>query len=297
MNRCLVAVLVLIGWPYAALGEPMDPHSLCMPRGPAPKAGYQGYHEAANAPGQQVISGVPGYVWRDGCGPTAAGMVVGYWDGAGFGALIPGDASSQTLAVNQAMASDGHYADYSTPLDYAPDPIQPDKSEAPPGDEHASDSVADFMETSFSSLDLYYGWSYYSRVDNALRGYTQYVNTTYGADYQYESWNESWGTFTWDRFVDEIDANSPLVFLVDSDGDGGTDHFVTAIGYRDTQGYPEYACLDTWDPAGQIRWERFRERAAGNEWGIHGATYFHITPEPASVCLLLAGGLFLLWRR
>ena len=29
------------------------------------------------------LSGVPGYAWRHGCGPTAVGMVVGYYDGNG----------------------------------------------------------------------------------------------------------------------------------------------------------------------------------------------------------------------
>ena len=64
-----------------------------------------------------------------------------------------------------------------------------------------------------------------------------------------------------------------MVFLVDTDGDDSTDHFVAAIGYRDTQGYEEYACLDTWTPAGHIRWERFREMNSGVTWGIRGATY------------------------
>jgi len=30
------------------------------------------------------ISGVPYYPWRDGCSPTAAGMVLGYWDSHGY---------------------------------------------------------------------------------------------------------------------------------------------------------------------------------------------------------------------
>lgn len=30
-----------------------------------------------------TILGVPGYVWRHGCGPTAVGMVAGYWDAKG----------------------------------------------------------------------------------------------------------------------------------------------------------------------------------------------------------------------
>jgi len=30
------------------------------------------------------ISGVPNYIWRNGCAPIAAGMVLGYWDSHGY---------------------------------------------------------------------------------------------------------------------------------------------------------------------------------------------------------------------
>ena len=253
-----------------------DAHSLYMPTGPAPEEGYEPYRVPLSGEAQKLIADVPGYGWRHGCGPTAAGMVIGYWDGQGAASLIPGDASYQTYAVNQAIAtgngSNTHYSDYSLPLDYMPGPIQPDKSET--GGAHASDCLADFMNTSWSARNNYYGWSWFSDVDDSLRDYTDWANTTYGTSYTCISWNQSWGDFTWAKFMAEIDADRPMVFLVDTDGDRSTDHFVTAIGYRDVMGYPEYACLDTWSPAGSVRWERFRGLASGNDWGIYGATYY-----------------------
>jgi hypothetical protein len=267
----------------AAAQVPEDAQSLCLPTGPPPTGGYEPYLGGVSQRGVVVISGVPAYLWHHGCGPTAAGMVIGYWDWYGFYQLIPGDASTQTPWVDEAIASTGHYQDYSLPLDYAPDPIQPDRSEPPPGDEHPSDSLGDFMNTSWSSRSNYYGWSWYSDVDNALLGYTSYANNAYGAAYTATAWNEAWGTFTWADFVAEINAYRPMVFLVDSNGDGATDHFVTAIGYRDIYGYQEYACLDTW--ATGVRWERFRAMSPSYAWGIYGATFYHIQAPTGACCL------------
>jgi hypothetical protein len=80
----------------------------------------------------EVTLSAPGYLWRHGCGPTAVGMVVGYYDGQGYEDLIPGEAATQTSDVNQAIASGGnssspnppgseeHYEDYARPQDSWP---------------------------------------------------------------------------------------------------------------------------------------------------------------------------------
>ncbi len=245
-----------------------------------------------------LMTGVPGYAWRHGCGPTAVGMVVGYYDGYGFPELIPGDASTQTTAVNQAMASQNtvsdplHYEDYSLPMDSGQPAPLPDRSEDPPGDEHPDDSIADYMHTSWSSNGNYYGWSYSSRIGLSFTGYINQMAPQYQATYQNYY---SLSSLTWEVLMGEIDNNRPMVFLVDTDGNGGTDHFVTIVGYRDSGGYQEYGCLDTWSPASVVRWERFRSMAAGSPWGIWGGTRFSIvdpmeptptpTVTPGPVCI------------
>jgi hypothetical protein len=287
----VVCVFLVSGTGMAGAGvEPDEAHSLYMPVNPGLGTG----NSPATGTGTQfLISGVPGYAWHHGCGPTAAGMVIGYYDTHGFGQLIPGDASTQTAAVDEAIASTEHYNDYSLPIDSKPN-LLADLSEPPPGDEHADNCLADFMQTSFSSRNSYYGWSYMTDVDDALEDYTAWANLTYGASYVADSTND-YG-LTWAEFTAEMNANRPMVLLVDSSGDGDTDHFVTAIGYRDTEGYPEYACLDTWSPVDQVRWERFRGLGEGN-WSIYGGTYYSITPEPATLALLGLGGLGLVVRR
>ena len=45
----------------------------------------------------------------------------------------------------------------------------------------------------------------------------------------------------WDSFTAAVDAGEPVELLVDTDANGTTDHFVTAIGYDDTPGALRYA--------------------------------------------------------
>jgi hypothetical protein len=289
--RAVVCVFLVSAVGIVQAGvEPDEAHSLYMPVNPGLGPGNP---PVTGGGTQFLISGVPGYAWHHGCGPTAAGMVIGYYDTHGFGKLIPGDASTQTAAVDTAIASSEHYNDYSLPIDSKPN-LLPDLSELPAGDEHADNCLADFMQTSFSARGNYYGWSYMSDVDDALEDYTAWSNLTYGASYVADSTSD-YG-LTWAEFTAEMDANRPMVLLVDTNGDGGTDHFVTAIGYRENEGDREYACLDTWSPVDQVRWETFRDLGEG-AWGISGGTYYSITPEPATLALLGLGGLGLAARR
>ena len=229
---------------------------------------------------EKVISSPP-YLWRHGCGPTALGMVIGYYDERGYDKLVSGNASTQTNAVNQAIASQGdvahprHYEDYSLPRDDSTPTILLDKSEPPVGDEHPSDCIADFMKTSWSAANNRYGWS---RAENVAPSFISYVNMrnpAYGPTYGY--YKASTGTMTWSVLTTEIDNNRPMVFLVDTNADGQTDHFITVIGYRD-QPSQQYGCWDTWYTT--VRWENFQMIANGVPWGISRGWSFYLAPPP-----------------
>ena len=244
--------------------------------------------DAPAAAGEVLLGAVPAYKWRDGCAPTSVGMVLGYWDASGFPDLIAGDASTQTAAANQAIASHGsssapgHWEDYAQPKEYAGSGVLDDKSEEPEGDEHASDSIADFMQTSRSVRGLSYGWSFTSMVGPAFADYVALADpptTVTAKDYYYDGYTAHRLTFA--VLQAEIDAGRPLVLYVDSSGDGVSDHAVTGIGYRETGGYPEYACWDTWFTS--VRWSRFREVSSGYAWGVNGGTAFSLTPSDPSV--------------
>ena len=212
---------------------------------------------------RRTINGVVEYIWRHGCGPTAAGIVMGYWDRNGFPDLVQGNSNTQTAQVNAMIASDQHYADYSLPLDGNTSTILRDRSQL--GGAHASNCLADFMHTSWSSDNLRYGWTYFDMIDDGIRNYTDSVGYS-----GFNAWNETWGAFTWNDFTYEIDNNRSMVFLVDTNADGSTDHFVPAIGYDSTT--RQYACHDTWSGTG-VRWFDFAQISSGQSWGIYGATF------------------------
>lgn len=216
---------------------------------------------------QVVISDVPPYIWHRGCGPTALGMVVGYYDVHGYPDLIQGDASLQTANVNNAIANSEHYSDYSEPIDEYPD-MEQDKSEL--GGAHTSNCIADFMKTSWSSRGNYYGWSYSSDVDNAFTDYVNFQNKTYITSTSYVWYNTP---SSWNTYMNEIDNNRPVVLLVDTNGDGLTDHFVPGIGYDDATN--QYACYNTWDNG--IHWYTYREMSDSYTWGVYGFNLFQIS--------------------
>jgi len=219
----------------------------------------------------KVIDAVPSYLWYRGCGPTSLGMVLGYYDLHGFPDLITGDASTQTNEVNSAIASDQHYNDYSLPLDYSPNLLQ-DKSNL--GGAHASNCLADFMNTSWSSRQNYWGWSWSSDIAPSFVGYVNKINSQYIVTTSYVYYTNPQ---KWDLYKNEIDNNRPVVLLVDSNGDGATDHFVAGIGYDDNTS--QYAIYDTWD--NNIHWYQWRDISSAYSWGIYGFDIIKIT-QPAT---------------
>jgi hypothetical protein len=231
-----------------------------------------------------TIAAVPDYLWRHGCAPSSVGMVTGYWDIIGFSDLIAGDPSSQTDSVNQAIASGGdalnpyppgseqHYEDYSRPEDSSPGPILDDDYITQGRTPHTDNSIADFMDTSKSTRSLYYGWTWNDDIERAFEDYVSLRSP----DYQGNATSLYFGSsLTWSVLTSEIDNGCPMVFVVDVDGDGETDHAVTVIGYSDDSGIQEYGCRDTWSPL-DIRWEEFREMSSGDPWGISRGWKFRI---------------------
>ncbi len=229
----------------------------------------------------------PRYLWRHGCGPTALGMVIGYYDRLGWMDLIPGDAATQTTQVNQIIASGGtvgspwpagqeqHLEDYGLPRDDS-GALLTDAVITAGRTPHDDNSLADFMLTSRSTVENKYGWSWLSDIGPAFVDYVNFINPDYNPSTQYYYIGT---TLTWQVFTTEIDAGRPMVFLVDTNANGATDHFVTVIGYND--GPPQqYYCYTTWDsPA--TAWCNFAEIASGQPWGIFGGWSFILNSQPS----------------
>ncbi len=219
-----------------------------------------------------VISNVPSYIWHRGCGPTALGMIIGYYDLNGFDDLFNGPSDFQTNIINMEIASQNHYSNYSIPLDYYPNLLQ-DASEN--GNPHINNSIADFMETSKSSGGNYWGWSWSSDIGNAFEEFISFKNSSYITETDYEFFTAG----SWNEYKTEINNNRPVIILVDTDGDNSTDHFVVGIGYDDIS--LEFACFDTWDS--DIHWYPWQQMDNAVNWGVFGFNKFRIINPVSSI--------------
>lgn len=249
---------------------------------------------------------VPAYRWTHGCGPTAAGMVIAYWDKNGFSKLYPGsdDSFVQDSSINELIASSvntySHVNDYANPQEYSGSGMIQDNYLSLGYTPHVNDSLADFMLTSRSTRGNQYGWSYFSDVRPAFLEYVQYINSHYDRAYHVSVNNYTNYTYTisslWSRYKAEIDAGRPVVFLVDSSGDGQTDHFITATGYgTNSLGQPIYRFNDTWDND-QNNWAVFRGLSSSYRWGVYGMVTFYITGLDISPSLIKYGYLPLIQK-
>ncbi|MBN2706794.1 MAG: hypothetical protein JXR89_10180 [Deltaproteobacteria bacterium] len=221
-------------------------------------------------------------------------MVVGYWHGHGYPERYPGDAATQTAAIDQLIASggeinapnpagsEGNCEDYGLPRDDNAGPLLEDAYLTAGRAAHADNCIADWMLTSRSdaacgaSPGMRYGWSCSNAICPAFIDYVASRSSTYFATTNDHRWMDAgidWDD-NWDVLKAEIDAGRPMVFLVDSSGDGSTDHFVAIVGYRLNNGQREYGCKDTWNQA--TRWERFREMSNAYSWGIGYAFTFSL---------------------
>jgi len=241
----------------------------------------------------ETISGVPAYTFPwdgiaayPGCGPIAGGMLVGYWDAHGFPDLIDGssDWSTNEVNVRKMIASDGYKTDYWPTLDRTPAPY------------HADDCLADFLLCSRDPYDQ--GFSRFGQQPDGLVNYFAYRGYT-AAQGSNKTVDPNDPDAFWNDFVAEIDANRPVEFLVDSNGDGMADHFVAAIGYDDTGGQRKYLCYNDWDtgvhsnyylPLGTLNPD------GNKQWDVYGGTFFE-APEPATLALMGLGGLVVLISR
>ncbi len=216
--------------------------------------------------GQMRVIGVPGFTWFRGCGPTVAAMLLAYWDLNGMPDLFPGEARLQNNSINGLIASEDHYREYSEPRDDQTVTIKEDYSSDPQLEAHQDNSIADFMQTSWSADNMRYGWSLSTKIAPALEKYSLYRNPSYNVQvkqyYMMSDMEAAWSVLT-----NEIDHGRPMIFLVDSDGDSRTDHFVTVVGYR-VEASRQYACLDTWDTA--VHWHDFQPKSVNQIWGVWG---------------------------
>jgi hypothetical protein len=214
---------------------------------------------------QKTLPEVPDYQWNYGCGPTAAGMIMGYWDRQGKSQLV-GDADTvaplssapqsverpsrehrgadayatgppdSNAVVDALIASVGHHRDY-----WAHD-LGPLKGADvdPKLANHNRDSLADYLETSYGRLAN--GSTDQTMLQFGLRRWAK----DHGASGWYAGPNDTRPTFA--KLRDDINNGAPVLLSVSLDGTGGDGHGVVAYGYVDFGPEDRWVAVrDTWN--------------------------------------------------
>lgn len=255
-------------WSAEDFGQSSAPTNASTPATSADLA--QSIDTPASQPGvtattKVILDHVPSYDWYHGCGPTAAGSIIGYWDVHGYNGLFAAsgwDAVRQTANVQDEISSPLHNAKYDTTPDNA--------ALADPSDT----SIADFFHTSEDTLG--YGWSYLSNADDAFEGYA----ASKGYSFHAQNHTAFGNGFNWQNLISEINAGRPAMFLVDRDGNGVTDHFVPVIGYDDRGNDGKwYGFYTTYHEAETVTWQEFLPMGKDIDWGVGYVT--EIRPDTA----------------
>ncbi len=242
--------------------------------------GYFQYSEVTGLVNQlsaqsAILTQAVNYHWLVGCTPTAVAMMLGYWDRQGYDNLIDGDTSYYSEAIQNAIASPEHIANYANPSgtetfdDESSPTILRDRSEDGLFGAHENNSIADFLWSSRSRIGLDFGYSSFAWEGVGIHGYASYR----GYD-GFEASHSDWGEFTLEDIADEIDAGKPVILAVDSDADGRNDHNVMAIGY-DLEAN-QVAFFTGWSTGNEPQWGSFAPKQSGLSFGITSATF--VTP-------------------
>jgi hypothetical protein len=259
------------------------------------------------------VDNVGSYAWWYGCSPTAAGLVLGYYDrngykGQSFDNLVPGGVAevstfgSSSALVNSIIASSAHVTDfYSNGYNASGDDST--------GNLHTFNCLADFMGTSQDAAGNTNGATTFYYFDNGSRFYVadavannlQNMDGTYGigayinyCGYSYASiYTQSIDTqvssgFDFKQYMAEIDAGR--LVLIQLDGH-------TAVGY----GYDAKDDLiylrDSNDSSTSLSMTWGGSYDGMSQWGV---TVVELVPEPSTTVLLFIGGagmFFWKWRR
>ena len=232
----------------------------------------------------KITQGVPFYTDYWGTGPTAGMMILGYWDAHGYPDLIPGDASAQTRAIDDLIASPGNIADYVDPVD-KPGAILPDAYITAGRQPHPDNSLADLMGTSQSAILNPAGytsesWAWFG-VERWMQAHSgPQLNVCYGhmCDTRMDFLNGPAAlSEIYARVKASLDRGDPLMAVTAAHGpDTPTDNFVVVVGYR--PGNPaKLAYLDPKDRTGGLHWRHFVPAGASD--GFYAVMYFEpLTP-------------------
>ncbi|MBN2098470.1 MAG: hypothetical protein JW753_02620 [Dehalococcoidia bacterium] len=176
---------------------------------------------------------VPDVLWTRGCGPTAASMVLGFWD--------------------NYVAGTGGRHEWGRLIDY-----WQDLSQYVDGHTGVINNVPNILEELRIAMKTDGNGS--TDCDDLSPGILKVAKDING--YNFASWRQegsSSNDWNWSRIQEEVNANRPFVWSL---GHGTVGHFLAAFGYTDDK---YVVCHDTYVPFGADYW--YYNQYQGGETG------------------------------
>jgi len=186
------------------------------------------------------------YCWWNGCSPTAAGMLMGWWDEEGYD-VFPGDHRNLPATYPDTSTNPADYADARGVIaGWAHKQSGLSQGLIYPGLTygfgsymyHAPDSLADFLRTHNAETkreDMAHGLEMFAAWDDprtfAIESYRFSAQTVYTPGWSYAN------------YCAEIDAGRPVHLGLTSSNGG---HSVLGVGYNNTGGQQKVKLLTTW---------------------------------------------------
>jgi len=199
---------------------------------------------------------VPAYLWTAGCTPTAASMVLGYWDWysptgryTSFGKIVSRYFERRVIENYTEYDREGDAFDWAG---------YPDDWNGFDGIPYSVRTLAYHMHTDAPSGATYVGYGLTNIRDGVLELTNSSCGYSFTSSEDFTTWN--WGAI-WDKIRAEIDATRPCIWSRDGSWQPGASggHSVAVIGYSDG-GYVYYR--STWD----YSWWADPYQANGQSW-------------------------------
>ncbi|MCD4824764.1 MAG: PEP-CTERM sorting domain-containing protein [Phycisphaerae bacterium] len=198
---------------------------------------------ALNPPtaGAVILSHTPeDYNWWNGCSPTAAGMLFGWWEEEGHDAF-PGNHRNVPSTYNSTSTNPAHYEDARGIIAgwaHKQEGINQGLSYGS-HDNHIPDSIADFMLTHNSSTSPH--WMPHSLETFGAwddRRTSEIESRSFRAVKDY--------SLTYSKYCNQIDAGRPVFLGLTATNGSSMGHSVLGVGYNNTDGKQSYILNTTW---------------------------------------------------
>jgi hypothetical protein len=247
-------------------------HGFCDPGDVDPNSRVEGPvdfasgEESSPGAGAVILSNVPAdYDWWNGCSPTAAGMLFGWWEEAGHDAF-PGNHRNLPATYSNTSTNPNDYADARGVIAGWAHKQSGISQSLTYGSykNHAPDSIADFILTQnagTSRSDMAWGFQNFGAWDDRRTSAIESQRFTTSTKYTSSGW-------TYNDYVAEINAGRPVHLGLDSTKGG---HSVLGVGYNNTGGKSDIILLTTWHQ-GLQEWEWSNETHSGYGFSVYGAT-------------------------